>query len=116
MNIINCPNCGGEVRSETIGWICRSCGGFISMDGTFHAHVDKPFMPPLTNADRIRAMSDEELGRFCIGLTDDGWRFACKNKPECDPAPHDPSECNECFMEWLSQPAKEESDEKTYHR
>ena len=88
MNIINCPNCGGEVRSETIGWICRSCGGFISMDGTFHAHVDKPFMPPLTNADRIRAMTDEELAEFLEG----------------DYGNMMPGTA----LEWLRQPAKEE--------
>ena len=62
-----------------------------------------------TNADHIRSMTDEELGRFCIALTDDGWPYACKNKPECDPVPKDPSDCNECFMNWLKQPYKEET-------
>lgn len=61
-----------------------------------------------TNADRIRAMSDEELYKFCLSLTDDGWPFACQNKPECDPVPPKPELCNECFMKWLQQPAEVE--------
>ena len=41
---------------------------------------------PMTNADRIRAMSDEELAEFLIDLADDG---------------------NLRIMEWLQQPAEE---------
>lgn len=63
MNITNCVKCGGNVRSETIGWICENCKGFIDMDGNYHPHVEKPFMPPMTNGDRIRAMTDEELAK-----------------------------------------------------
>ena len=59
-----------------------------------------------THADRIRAMTDEELYKFCLSLTDDGWPFACQNKPECDPVPPKPEFCNECFMKWLQQPAE----------
>ena len=33
MNITSCPNCGGRVRSESIGWKCEKCGGFIDMRG-----------------------------------------------------------------------------------
>lgn len=41
----------------------------------------------MTNADRIRAMSDEELAEFLIDLADDG---------------------NLRIMEWLQQPAEED--------
>ena len=61
-----------------------------------------------SNADRIRAMSDEELHKFCVSLTDDGWRFACENKPECDPVPPQAHMCNDCFLNWLRQPFKED--------
>ena len=61
-----------------------------------------------TNADRIRSMSDEELHKFCVSLTDDGWRFACENKPECDPVPPQAHMCNDCFLNWLRQPSKED--------
>ena len=61
MNITSCPRCGGRVRSVSIGWKCESCQGFIDMRGEFHQHKEEPFMLLITNADRIRAMSDEEL-------------------------------------------------------
>lgn len=64
MNIASCPRCGGRVRSVSIGWKCESCQGFIDMRGEFHQHKEEPFMPPITNADRIRTMSDEELAVF----------------------------------------------------
>ena len=49
-------------------------------------HKDCPYRTePITNADRIRAMNDEELEEFLIGLTDDG---------------------NLRIREWLKQPAE----------
>jgi hypothetical protein len=64
-----CPNCGGSLRAESHGWICNKCKGFISLqDGKFYEYVEKPFMPPMTNADRIRAMTDEELEAFLIDV------------------------------------------------
>ena len=73
MNITSCPRCGGRVRSVSIGWKCESCQGFIDMRGEFHQHKEEPFMPPMTNADRIRAMSDEELAEF---LAEEQFRIA----------------------------------------
>ena len=46
----------------------------------------------MTNADRIRAMSDEELAEFLIDLADDG---------------------NLRIREWLQQPAGEEDKHET---
>ena len=53
---------------------------------------------PVTNADRIRAMSDEELAEFlrwdiCVKIRGDnrlcnGW-------------------CDECVLDWLKQPVKD---------
>jgi hypothetical protein len=64
-----CPNCGGLLRVESHGWVCKKCKGFISLqDGKFYEYVEKPFVPPMTNADRIRAMSDEELEAFLIDV------------------------------------------------
>lgn len=57
---------------------------------------------PQTNADRIRAMSDEELARFLsnpcectVDPTTDGYR-ECGN-----------SLCIQYLLEWLKQPAEE---------
>lgn len=64
-----CPNCLSDMVAESIGWKCENCLAFLDMKGVLHEHKEKPFMPPMTNADRIRAMSDEELAKemlfFC---------------------------------------------------
>lgn len=66
------------------------------------------FQPPMTRADRIRSMSDEELAAFWSDLYDD----FCPNKPECgqylDEGKDIPAEwCVACALNWLSQPAEE---------
>lgn len=48
MKIMYCQQCGGKVRSESIGWKCESCQGFIDMQGGFHPHKDESFVPPMT--------------------------------------------------------------------
>jgi len=49
-----------------------------------------------SNADRIRAMTDEELARF-LGVSD-----ACPpSNPECE------HECYLCWLDWLKQEASE---------
>lgn len=98
-----CPNCGGVLMAESLGWKCKSCRGFISLqDGKFYEYVEKPFMPPQTNADRIRAMSDEELAELlCI---DHCVQIRGNNKL-CD------GTCFLCVEEWLRQPAKDGDNE-----
>ena len=55
---------------------------------------------PMTNAQRIRAMTDEEMAEFissipmCVGKDED---LNC----EIDV-------CKECFLKWLQQPAEED--------
>lgn len=71
-----CPNCGGVLAAESIGWKCKNCRGFVSLqDGKFYEYVEKPFMPPTTNADRddnattvtaIRCDSDVSIGTPCL--------------------------------------------------
>ena len=55
---------------------------------------------PTTNADRIRAMSDEELAKFldcyCVSAS---W--------EC-PRHHE-IKCHECWLDWLKANAKDEN-------
>lgn len=55
---------------------------------------------PMTNADRIRGMSDEELAEFIPN-----WSYAaCKYDGDifCN------HECGDCVRDWLQQPAQEE--------
>ena len=55
----------------------------------------------MTNADRIRAMSDEELAELIISI------------PMCVGEDKDLNceidVCKECFLKWLQQPAEEET-------
>ena len=56
---------------------------------------------PMTNADRIRAMTDDELAEL---LADDD--RACPPKhPNCKKYVNS---CKGCFLEWLKQPAEVE--------
>lgn len=63
---------------------CTNCGAYI---------------PPQTNADRIRAMSDEELGRFLAAV--ENRRSAAGGGAIWNGAAH--------AIEWLKQPAEEET-------
>ena len=54
---------------------------------------------PKTNADRIRAMSDEELATF---LADDN-RVCPPHHPNCGKYVND---CTGCFFEWLQKPTE----------
>jgi hypothetical protein len=63
----------------------------------------------LTNADRIRAMSDEELAKLFCGF--------CKNAETCAGCQmHDgdcaESELTECWVVWLKQPADMRGEEE----
>ena len=73
--------------------ICITCKADSHNAGTLSRIVDCSQYKPgrvLTNADRIRAMSDEELAHL---LCFEGWQM---------------SEVQEC-LEWLQQPAEEET-------
>ena len=68
------------------------------------AAAERRMIMPKTNADRIRAMSDEELEKM---LTTPGGGFSCSKcweigDGECY------LNCKERCLEWLKQPAKGE--------
>jgi hypothetical protein len=95
-----CPNCGGSLRTESHGWICNKCKGFISLqDGKFYEYVEKPFMPPMTNADRIRAMTDEELAWELMT-----WRIETEAKHQGVESSYPNTQAT--ILEWLQQPAE----------
>ena len=70
---------------------CRTCKtDCVRADGNYgYTFCDKYTHPPMTNADRIRAISDEELAKL---LRCTGWRMI---------------EQKEC-LEWLQQPAEDD--------
>lgn len=55
----------------------------------------------MTNADRIRAMSDDELVKF---IEDTGLAGCPEPARSCQ------ASCTKCILEWLQQPAKENDD------
>lgn len=59
---------------------------------------------PMTNADRIRAMSDEELAEFIDRCEMNDIDYA---KTFCDLC-NGQYECDQCRLDWLKQPPKGE--------
>ena len=88
--------------SRTKGYKCFNvkCGSCIGKtlcgepEDTALVCVDRVVGKPMTNADRIRGMSDEELAKL---LCCTGWRMF---------------EYKEC-LEWLQQPAEEDDKHET---
>lgn len=62
--------------------------------------------PKQTNADRIRAMSDEELAKYLFDVEQGNFTIDCCNDRFCDTQNccHD---CTEAAIKWLKQPAEE---------
>ena len=82
---------------------CRTCkSDCVRADGNYgYTFCDKYTHPPMTNADRIRAMSDDELAELLL----DGCRGS-----KCDDQPQNEwgsVNCFQCRIKWLQQPVKE---------
>ena len=59
---------------------------------------------PMTNADRIRAMSDEELAEF---ISEQRMSFRCMLSKDDGCIIPDMS-CKECWLSWLKSPLEED--------
>lgn len=69
----------------------------------FKCKIPCDYIVPMTNADRIRAMTDEELAAWIVETT---YICACCSVIEgCQDAPH-VSVCKKNVAEWLRQPHK----------
>ena len=111
-----CPFCGGEVEETggscnfgkkimTLNVKCRKCGTSVALKTAWRTNAYLEAVEAchyshdcenkvLTNADRIREMSDEELKEFiCSILQCEFCKFAGWNGCE--------------LLEWLQQPAEE---------
>ena len=86
---------------------CRTCKtDCVRADGNYgYTFCNKYTHPPMTNADRIRSMSDEELTRK---MTDGNGFFGCPQCSQGDCRKCD-LECGKHCLEWLQQPADEAS-------
>lgn len=70
------------------------------------------FLPIMTNGDRIRSMSDEELAAAMTATFVDEQIHYCQNKQECIDAMDRgdivaDEKCISCLVAWLRQPAEE---------
>lgn len=97
---VPCMDCDGKgfiaKFSEYSVWSerCPNCGG------TGIVKV------PMTNADRIRAMSDEELAEFISRIEIGDFGPQVYGKTFCDMCKGQ-YECDDCRLWWLQQPAGE---------
>jgi len=102
-------------------FICPTCGNHTALvchtDGTHQAHCmicDVYYdveIANITNADRIRSMTDEELAETLRALTDCVRCFAW-DKDECDVWQQRPCytgeiPCKEMWIRWLGKEASE---------
>lgn len=73
-NIV-CPKCGSpnhmrHLIGEGVGELdmkCINCNSYFNFDEFYKQKIAEVIKPKQTNADRIRAMSDEELAEFISG-------------------------------------------------
>ena len=83
-----CPDCGNMIayNSYFSAFYCPRCGGIFKK------------VKPMTNADRIRSMSDEELAEFIKNIkVRAAFCKAVKNNDAFEEL---------CSSEWLKQPAE----------
>ena len=81
---------------------CRTCKtDCVRADGNYgYTFCDKYTHPPITNADRIRAMTDEELAEFL-------WNFNLADVSTDKLGEFGPHMFRYRLKEWLQQPAEE---------
>ena len=90
-----CPRCGKGGYVNYIGQSniyeakCYNCGYYFAF-GELDLYEDKK---PVTNADRIRAMSDEELADWVWGAETAGRAYGPRGK--------------QAWLDWLKQEASE---------
>lgn len=89
----NCPFQYGRIVPGECSWpeVCRFA--------TF----------PVSNGDRLRAMTDEELAQDLMSMIFGSGNFYCKNLPECEAALDGdldiPEEnCVACMVAWMKSP------------
>ena len=91
--------------------ICPKCGNLISYNsyfGAYYCSVCGEYFQEIkkTNADKIRAMSDEKLATFISEIADE-----CERNTECNQHCYgcDIEYCvRESCLKWLQQPAEED--------
>jgi hypothetical protein len=83
-----CRNCD-YVGRPTYDYPCSRCDMTAGSQFCMYEHKEKP-----TNADKIRAMSDEELAKYLLSIS----TAECPFDWDCKA-----STCLECWNKWLQQ-------------
>ena len=92
--------------------ICITCKADCHNAGTMARIIECSSYEPgriLTNADRIRAMSDEELVTFLERVHDNPRDACCGNWGQCRRNNAPEPVCQKHFLKWLQQPAEEDT-------
>ena len=84
-----CPDCGNMIayNSYFSAFYCPRCGGIFKK------------VKPMTNADRIRSMSDEELADIL-------WKTGRNYRAVCADPVVDYNEHRDHLIAWLQQPSE----------
>ena len=103
----NLQCCAGTMFPEEGYSFCNEDGTIPKWDKEYGAepYIDiggEFYNKPITNADRIRAMSDEELADFIDKCEMNDIDYA---KTFCDLC-NGQYECDQCRLDWLQQPAE----------
>lgn len=93
MSLPTCPSC---IYAKGI---CEKTGVKISYSTGCTYHKRKP----ITNADRIRAMSDEELAQFMKPYDSGCPRWNGKEPMPCP----ERTNCRDCWLDWLKATVEE---------
>ena len=96
-----CKNCPAYAKC-TVTYRGSACA---SLRGTYGIDSDPEI---ITNADRIRAMSDEELSEFISRIEIGDFGQQVYGKTFCDMCKGQ-YECDDCRLWWLQQPAEEDT-------
>ena len=96
-----CKNCPAYAKC-TVTYRGSACAALRS---TYGIDTDPEI---ITNADRIRAMSDEELSEFISRIEIGDFGQQVYGKTFCDMCKGQ-YECDDCRLRWLQQPAEEDT-------
>lgn len=104
--LVNCPQCGGFGFTSTPA--SKNYGITVCRAKTCElCHGAGVIEAPMTNADRIRAMSDEELAGFLMKLMHNNIQCFGEGMFPYHPCPQEQN-CKQCGLDWLRQPAEED--------
>lgn len=95
---MSCETCK-YTNEDGNGTHCRGC-----------IHNAEDHYKPITNADRIRNMTDEELAEFLKNVNGSYAEPCMVGEEDCkweDYPTHDKG-CKDCFLEWLQAEVEEE--------